>query len=230
MRKALAWAVVASIALAFAGSASAQTPNGDVEQRCTDLGSSCICSEPMITSGSLTQVGSTYDLPGSSSKQCGFAGRPLSLNNGSASMQAATGTWATPAGSGIGNVLVVDTNDGLLNGTTDSLPTGTTGRRCERIVMHVENSFIGRNSTYGGTCAGVKGPEMDPAPGSWGNQFQGGVDCNDLSCTDASLTMYFSGGSSGCGGPDCHRANESSPSLNDMRSGWLGFELCWAGN
>src|SRR5438552_2673174 len=107
--------VLAAASLLWAANASAAN-----EQRCTDLGANCVCSEPMNTNVWVDDAGDTQNWnPGdttSSDKQCGdYNGWPHApLSTSSPGMQAAPASSgedidALPAGHSLTHVLRLNT-------------------------------------------------------------------------------------------------------------------------
>jgi hypothetical protein len=234
-------------ALLLIVAAPAQALDGDMEQRCRDIdasggANSCVCSEPLITSG--TWSPGFWNPPGSTTKQCGGgnggAGKAFYITGA----QAGTGIvppaywYAVPQNSGIPYVFLLNSNGGsapnTFMGKLDlayaSVPANV-GRVCHRAMFILSPDFVGRNDINNNPawCTGVKSVEMNPRPFSWGNQFQGGWGsadhCTGTACggTDG---HYYTG--NGAGGDNSWTG--SNFQMTECKGNWCAIEQCWFGD
>ena len=207
----------------IAGVASART---DYEQRCADLGSACLCSEPLdSTPASALQVGSEHLNPSDSvTKQCGGAdaaavGAAYAVSNSGGAADPKTKGGLTAVSAGIGTVGVAWHTDNpltLSSFISGVVPPTNLKRMCVRHYERYASDF--------GTWAGP----------NWCNNKTSIISYHATSGSGQQVAQSRGGSLlyASAGGFTQNAGTNFGQNLSDTecRGQWCRFELCIGGD
>jgi len=226
----IALAVLLAAVLNLPSKSQAASP----EQRCTELGAACICSEPLNTNTyNNVSGGQFFDPADSTTKQCSTSGIGNAFvedGSGFRYQAVSSGEAITALPAGHTNTWILRTLDGGGGQFAGTRFPGTapTARRSFRFYKYYSTNYawVGdggclngnklaqlSSSFAGGSPSDVQGPVVTETAGTWsfyGVEISTGYNQNGLGC---------------CSGPGPGAQIGSNVSLSSLRGKWVRYEI-----